>query len=91
MKRFIINEVKKKTSKWWKWLCRVFMIWYWPTNPLEVIDMTPVIADKLLLWDYYDWINLTIHYWSWTWRMVIEQQLREDFWDDVKIDDISIF
>lgn len=91
MKTFLINEVKKKTKTWWKWLCRVFMISYWPYEAIKIDDMTAVIADKLRLQDYFDWINLTIHYWSWTWQMVISQQLKEDFWNDVNIVDVSIF
>jgi hypothetical protein len=86
MTTFIINEVKKKTRTWWKGLCRVFILEDW-----KVKDITRRIAE---LWNrekQYDWINLTIHYWSWTWIMVIGNIIKVYRWDDINIFDVSIF
>lgn len=86
MRTFLINEVYKKTRLGGKWLCRVFILEDW-----EIKDITRRIAE---LWNrekQFDWINLTIHYWSWTWRMVIEEILKVNWGDDITIKDVSIF
>ena len=86
MRQFLINEVKKKTSKWWKWLCRVFLVDDW-----DVVDITKRISELWNREEQYDWINLVVHYWSWTWIMVIETILKVNRWDDIIIKDVSIF
>ena len=86
MRTFLINEVKKKTTKGGKWLCRVFILEDW-----EIKDITRRVSE---LWNrekQYDWINLTVHYWSWTGIMVIENILKVHRWDDIMIKDVSIF
>lgn len=88
---FLINEQKKKTRLWGKWLCRVFMIDYWKTEPNQFHDITETIAKKLWREKQFDWVNLTIHYWSGTGNMIISEQLKKDFWDDIVIKDVSIF
>lgn len=86
MKTFLINEQYKKTTKGGKWLCRVFLLEDW-----EIKDITRRIAE---LWNrekQFDWINLTIHYWSWTGIMVIKNILKVNWGNDINIVDVSIF
>lgn len=87
MKTFLINEQYKKTTKGGKWLCRVFLV----IEKDDIVDITRRIAE---LWNrekQFDWINLTIHYWSWTGIMVIENILKVNWWNDIYIKDVSIF
>lgn len=88
---FLINEQKKKTRLWGKWLCRVFLVQEWMQQPVNVIDITRRIAELMNREKQFDWINLTIHYWSGTGNMIISEQLRKDFWNDIVIKDVSIF
>lgn len=86
MRTFLINEVYKKTTKGGKWLCRVFILEDW-----EIKDITRRVAE---LWNrekQYDWINLTVHYWSWTGYSIISELLKVNRWDDIMIKDVSIF
>lgn len=87
-RKFLINESKIKTKTGWKWLCRVFLIdescekWF--------ADITERIAELSNRQNDYDWINLTIHYWSWTWAMVISNVINVNWWKS-EIINISIF
>jgi len=86
MKTFLINEQYKKTTKGGKWLCRVFILEDW-----EIKDITRRVSE---LWNrekQYDWINLTVHYWSWTGIMVIKNILKVNWGNDINIVDVSIF
>ena len=82
---FLINEQKKKTSKWWKWLCRVFLV------DDEVVDITKRMSEITKREKQYDWINLTIHYWNWTWTMILTEALKVHRGNDIEIKDVSIF
>ena len=86
---FLINEQYKKTSKGGKWLCRVFMVhdsckWWFA-------DITKRISELMNREKQYDWINLTIHFWSGTGAMCIWEAIKIHRWDDVVIQDVSIF
>lgn len=86
MKTFLINEQYKKTTKGGKWLCRVFILEDW-----EIKDITRRVAE---LWNrekQFDWLVLTIHYWSWTGMSVIEEILKVNWGNDINIVDVSIF
>jgi len=86
MKTFLINEQYKKTTKGGKWICRVFML---ENDTVE--DITEIVAE---LWNSekeYDWINLTIYYWSWTGYTVISEILRMNWWNSISIINVSIF
>lgn len=98
MKTFLINEQYKKTTKGGKWLCRVFLIeksqakkWYLPSWNTCLYDITRRVAE---LWNrekQFDWLVLTIHYWSWTGMSVIEEILKVNWGNDINIVDVSIF
>lgn len=88
---FLINEQKKKTRLWGKWLCRVFLVQEWVQQPVNVIDITKRIAELMNREKQFDWINLTIHFWSWTGIMNISEAIKVHRWDDVDIKDVSIF
>lgn len=83
---FLINEQRKKTKTWWKWLCRVFLVSEW-----LVEDITKRISELWRAENNYDWHNLTVHYWSGTWCMLISEIIQVNWWNDSKIFDISIF
>ena len=86
---FLINEQKKKTNKWGKWLCRVFFIQnIWD---VKCLDITKRISEIMNREKQYDWINLTIHFWSGTGVMNISEAIKVYRWDDVIIQDVSIF
>ncbi len=86
MKTFLINEQYKKTTKGGKWLCRVFILEDW-----EIKDITRRIAELMNREKQFDWLVLTIHYWSWTGIMNISEAIKVNRWDDVIIKDVSIF
>lgn len=86
MKTFLINEVYKKTRLGGKWLCRVFILEDW-----EIKDITKRIAELMNREKQFDWINLTIHFWSGTGIMNISEAIKVNRWDDVIIKDVSIF
>ena len=88
---YLINEQKKKTRMGGKWLCRVFLVSTTPLDEPLFVDITKEISQKLGKEKQFDGINLTIYYWSGTGFMVIDQYLREVFWRDVEVIDISIF
>lgn len=86
--KFLINEVKKKTKTWWKWLCKVFLI----DESCEwgIADITARIAELGKRLNDYDWHNLLVHYGSGTWSMVISNIIQVNRWYDIKILNISI-
>jgi len=95
MKTFLINEQYKKTTKGGKWLCRVFMVrddkQHIKHTWSHVVDITKAVAEKSYRMNEFDWINLTIHYWSWTGQMVISEIIKKYFYSDANIVDVSIF
>ena len=88
---FLINEEKRKTTKGGKWLCRVFLVHEWMQQPVKITDITKRISELMNREKQFDWINLTIHYWSWTGVMCISESIKVNRWDDVVIQDVSIF
>ena len=92
---FLINEQKKKTSTGGKWLCRVFLVHddkkHYKNTGQQVVDITKRISELMNREKQFDWINLTIHYWSWTGIMVIENILKVNWGNDINIVDVSIF
>lgn len=86
---FLINEQKKKTRMGGKWLCRVFLI-----NTLvnaQIVDITKRMSEITKREKQFDWVNLTIHYGSWTGSMVLTEAIRVHRGNDVEVQDVSIF
>lgn len=92
---FLINEQYKKTTKGGKWLCRVFLVHddkkHYKNTGQQVVDITKRVAEIMNREKQFDWINLTIHYWSGTGSMNISEAIKVNRWDDVVIQDVSIF
>lgn len=86
--KFLINELKKKTKTWGKWLCKVFLI----DESCEwgFTDITKRIAELGNRTNDYDWHNLVVRYGSGTWSMVISNVIQVNWWLGSKILDISI-
>lgn len=72
-------------------MCRVFLVQEWVQQPVNVIDITKRIAELMNREKQFDWINLTIHFWSGTGIMNISEAIKVHRWDDVDIKDVSIF
>lgn len=87
MKTFLINEVYKKTRLGGKWLCRVFLV----VEKDDIVDITRRVAELMNREKQFDWLVLTIHYWSGTGIMNISEAIKVNRWDDVIIKDVSIF
>lgn len=86
---FLINEQKKKTTRGGKWLCRVFLIQtVWQ---LRCLDITERMSEITKREKQFDWVNLTIHYGSWTGSIVLTEAIRVHRGNDVEVQDISIF
>jgi hypothetical protein len=89
---FLINEQKKKTTKGGKGLCRVFLVHKTNAyNRPQVEDITKRISEIMKREKQFDWVNLTIHYWSGTGAMIIKEALKLYWGNDIVVQDISIF
>ena len=92
---FLINEQFKKTTKGGKGICRVFLVHddkkhYWNTGD-QVVDITKRMSEIMNREKQFDWLCLTIHYWSGTGFSILEMAIKVYRGEDVKIQNVSIF